>query len=218
MHDNLDFSKYKGFCQKQSLWGLISVFSDPPCYQNILQTYSYLQNLHPHAAPVFFHLLVWAGGGGQCVGQDVGFPGWQFLHLLVPGFWKVTIAFSLVRSLSWGCSLQAAVSYHRKFGNTSLGFLLCNQIDLKSIQQFQSWLLGERGKRWDKSHLPYFDLKNLLKNLNRKTLKLRVHVRYTNHVLFPRLPGSAVLTGSAAACESWVLSTLESQMIWIQVA
>lgn len=27
-----------------------------------------------------------------------------------------------------------------------------------------------------------------------------------------------VLTGSPAVCESWVLSTLESQMIWIQVA
>lgn len=60
--------------------GLISVFSDPPCYQNIFQTFSYFQNLHPHAVPVFFHLLVWAGGRGQCVGQDVGCPGCQFLH------------------------------------------------------------------------------------------------------------------------------------------
>lgn len=80
MHDNLDFSKYKGFCQKQSLWGLISLFGDLPCYQNILQTYSYLQNLHPHAAPVLFNLVVWAGGRGQYVGQDVGCPGCQFLH------------------------------------------------------------------------------------------------------------------------------------------
>lgn len=77
----------------------------------------------------------------------------SFYMLMDPGFWKVTIAFSSVRSLSWGSPLQTAVSYHRNCGNTiSLGFLLLHQIELKSIQQFQSCLVGERGRWWDRQH------------------------------------------------------------------
>lgn len=86
-------------------------------------------------------------------GARCGLPrGCQFLPAAVPGFWKVKIAFSLVKSLSWDCSLQTAVSCHRNCGNISLGFLLLYQIDLKSIQQFQSCFVRERGKRWDKQH------------------------------------------------------------------
>lgn len=96
--------------------------------------------------------------------------------LMGPGFWKVTIAFPSVRSLSWGCPLQAAVSYHRNSGNLiSLGFLLLHQIELKSIQQFQSCLVGERGRWWErqqKSSASFWPEKTELKNLNRKILKL----------------------------------------------
>lgn len=73
---------------------------------------------------------------------------WASWHLMLmaPGFWKVTIAFSSLRSGSWGSPLQTAVSYHhRNCGNTiSLAFLLLHQIELKSIQQFHSCLVGER--------------------------------------------------------------------------
>lgn len=73
--------------------------------------------------------------------------------LMDPGFWKITIAFSSVRSLSWGSPLQTAVSYHRNCGNIiSFGLLLLHQIEFKSVQQFPSCLVWEKGRWWDRQH------------------------------------------------------------------
>lgn len=157
MHDNLDFSKYKGFCQKQSLWGLISVFSDPPCYQNILQTFPNLQNLHPHAAPGFFHLLVWAGGRGQCMGQAVGCPACRFLRVAGSCLLK-----------SYNCLFLSKVIILRLFSPNScqlsqelwkyiFGISASLSVGLKSIQQFQCCLVGGGGRdrTGSTSHQPY---------------------------------------------------------------
>lgn len=57
-----------------------------------------------------------------------------------------------------------------------------------------------------------------LEELSREVLNLGVNVRYWNRVICSWAPWQGwVLTGSAEGWESWVLSTLQSQMIWIQV-
>lgn len=57
-----------------------------------------------------------------------------------------------------------------------------------------------------------------LEELSREVLNLGVNVRYWNRVICSWAPWQGwELTGSAEGWESWVLSTLQSQMIWIQV-
>lgn len=84
---------------------------------------------------------------------------------------------------------------------------------------------GERGRQWGRQHkssLSFWQGKKKthakLEELSREVLNLGVNVRYWNRVICSWAPWQGwVLTGSAEGWESRVLSTLQSQMIWIQV-
>lgn len=135
MHDSLGLSMCNRFCQKKNQRDLISVFCDPPHYQNVLCTFPRIQNLafalhQPHTEPLAICLgkQQWGSAWGSTC------AGWHTSLLVDPVFGKGMITFSAEGLLFQGCPLQTAISYHRNCRNTaSLGFLLFYHMKLKSL-------------------------------------------------------------------------------------